>query len=371
MKILLIGNTMWSFYNFRIDLIKDIIGLGHQVYILAPSDDSVSKVKNIPGCTLLDIKFSRKGINPIYEILLLIKIYLKIKEIKPDLIFNYTIKPIIYGSIASWFAGIKNIAVTTGLGYIAINKNLVSTISRYLYKVALFFSNEVWFLNEDDKSYFISLRLVDKNKTRILPGEGIDVDYFSSSHFQPFFSEGFSFLLIARMLSDKGIFEFVEAARRIKCFFPECKFILMGDVDPGNPNSIKKEMLEAWIQEGVIDYLPFEHDVRPFINKANCVVLPSYREGIPRTLLEASAMSKVVIASNAPGCKDVVINGKTGFLCEPKNVDSLVETCTYVIGLEPSELVLLGRNGRNYVTNKYANEIVFDFYKKAIAKYKV
>ncbi|QPR55096.1 glycosyltransferase family 4 protein [Aeromonas allosaccharophila] len=371
MKILLIGNTMWSFYNFRVDLIKNIIGLGHQVYILAPMDSSVNNLKNIPGCKLLDINISRKGINPIYEILLLFKIYSKIKEVKPDLIFNYTIKPIIYGSIASWLAGVKNIAVTTGLGYIAINKNLVSTISRYLYKLSLIFSNEVWFLNDDDQSYFISLRLVDNNKARILPGEGIDVDYFSNHHFKPFFSESFSFLLIARMLSDKGIFEFVEAGRRIKNCFPGCKFILMGDIDTGNPNSIKKEQLEAWKKEGVIDYLPFEHDVRPFINKANCVVLPSYREGIPRTLLEASAMSKVVIASNVPGCKDVVINGETGFLCEPKNVDSLVDTCTYVLGLKPSELLLIGRNGRNYVTNKYANEIVFDFYKKVIMKYKV
>lgn len=371
MKILLIGNTTWSFYNFRMHLIKNLIGLGHQVYILAPRDSSADKLNEIPGCVLLDINVSRKGINPISEILLFFTMYSKIKEIKPDLIFNYTIKPIIYGSVASWLAGVRNIAVTTGLGYIAINKNIISTISRYLYKLSLIFSDEVWFLNEDDQAYFISLRLVDKDKTKILPGEGIDVEHFSNRHFQPLFSESFSFLLIARMLSDKGIFEFVEAGRRIKNCFSECKFTLMGEVDAGNPNSITKEKLEEWIEEGVIDYLPFEHDVRPFINKANCIVLPSYREGIPRTLLEASAMSKVVIASNVPGCKDVVIDGQTGFLCAPKNVDSLVEICTYVLGLKPSELLLIGSNGRNHVTNKYANEIVFDFYKKAIIKYQV
>ncbi|MFQ2723903.1 glycosyltransferase family 4 protein [Aeromonas caviae] len=270
------------------------------------------------------------------------------RKLNPDFIIHYTIKPNIYGSLAAKIAGIPSLAITTGLGYTFVNDNFIAKIARQLYKMAFRYPKEVWFLNEDDRQAFLAYSLVSENKAKLLHGEGVNV-----SHFSPISSSAgnnpTTFVLIARMLWDKGIGEYIEAARVIKSKYPKTHFQLLGACDVPNPSFISREQIGIWESEGIVEYLGTTDDVRTVIANVDCVVLPSYREGIPRTMLEAAAMAKPLIVSDAPGCKDVVIHGKTGFLCKVKNSYSLAAVMELIINQSTQERVDMGMAGRNLV----------------------
>lgn len=232
----------------------------------------------------------------------LYKIY---KKISPNIIFNYSIKPIIYGSIAAKLSNIPSIAVNIGLGYTFINTNLITKISHLLYKFSLQFPKQVWFINEDDRNEFVTRNFVKKEKTLVLPSEGINIEYFSPIIVKE--TNKIIFLLIARILWDKGIGEYYEAAKLIKAKYTDVEFQLLGNIDLENPKGISKDILQKWHDEKVINYLGYAKDVRKYISNASCVVLPSYREGKGMTLIEAGSMQKPLIATNVEGCKDIVI----------------------------------------------------------------
>ncbi|MDD3462296.1 MAG: glycosyltransferase family 4 protein [Sulfurospirillaceae bacterium] len=362
LKILFTSNVTWAMMKFRHGVLQYLLKQGHQLYIVAPYDEFVVPLQDM-GCHCIDIQLSRKGVNPIKDLKLTYRLYKIYRDIKPDIIFNYSIKPIIYGSFAAKLAHIKSVAVNIGLGYTFIHTNLISKISHFLYKLALHLPKEVWFINEDDRDEFVNRLLVDSNKTFVLPSEGVDINYFSprQSH-----NSHIVFLLIARILWDKGIGEYYQAAKILKEKYPSVEFQLLGSIDDGNPKGIEAKVIEQWHNEGAINYLGYAKDVRDFISNATCIVLPSYREGKGMTLIEAGAMGKPLIATNVPGCKDIVKEGYNGFLCEVKNSISLADRMEKMINLDQTTLRKLGENAHLFMKEHFDERKVIAIYKEKI-----
>jgi len=360
LHVVVSANQAWNIYNFRRGLVSGLIGAGAKVTILAPSDASSAKLKAL-GCEVIDFEMASQGVNPVTDLLLIGRYLRALRQLKPDLLINYTIKPNIYGSIAARLAGVRSLAVITGLGYTFINDNIIARVARRLYKVALKFPVQVWFLNQDDQRVFLEYKLVDHGKTRILDGEGIDTEFFAPLK-KDAQDDQFRFLLIARMLWDKGIAEYVEAAQAVRKKYPNARFQLLGAVGVDNPSAATREQVAAWHDAGVVEYLGTLTDVRSVIAGADCVVLPSYREGVPRTLMEAAAMSKPLIATDVPGCREVVVDGRNGFLCKARDGKDLSRKMIDMLELSDAQRAVLGMESRNYVQSRFDEKLV-------IAKY--
>jgi glycosyltransferase involved in cell wall biosynthesis len=368
-NILLCANTAWSIYNFRQNLVIELLKSGLTVFILAPNDVASEKLVQL-GCIVIDLPMAAQGVNPIADLKLLRNIISIYKEVKPDFIINYTIKPNIYGSIAAGLLGIKSIAITTGLGYTFINNNFIAKIARCLYKHAFKKPKEIWFLNKDDLSVFLDYQLVDKDRARLLHGEGIDTQYFSPLA-NPKHDDNFRFLLIARMLWDKGIGEYVEAARIVKRKYPNSIFQLLGATGVANPSVISHENIDAWVKSGVVEYLGTTTDVRSLIAHADCVVLPSYREGIPRTMMEAASMAKPLIATDCVGCKDVILDGITGLFCSVKDATSLAQRMIQMIEMGEQARNVMGKAGREFMIEQFDESKIIKQYVKTLMKYEL
>ena len=348
--IVFIGNTAWGMYNFRKLVFSHLISLEYHVTIIAPHDNDYETLLKSIGCNYISIKIDAKGNNPINDIFLLLKIFKTLISIKPDICFFYTIKPNIYGSIAAALLRIPFIPITTGLGYIFLKNNWISKIAKFLYKIAFFKAKQVWFLNEDDVLAFKQEHLVAEHKIRLLKGEGIDLNHFETHH-RP---QEISFLLIARMLWDKGIGEFVEASKIIREKYPDTKCKLLGFLGIENPNAISQKQMDLWVKNGIVEYLGATKDVRPYIYASTCIVLPSfYREGIPFSLMEGAASGKPLIASNFVGCKEVVKDGTTGFLCKIKDANDLANCMEKIISLSEEERIKMGAAGRQKMKNEF------------------
>ncbi|ENM1934399.1 glycosyltransferase family 4 protein [Vibrio cholerae] len=370
MKLIMVANTAWSVFNFRHSLIKELLRCGVELYVIAPEDKFSAKLTEM-GCQVLDLPMQAKGVNPLADLGLMLRLLRHYREIKPDFIIHYTIKPNIYGSLAAKLAGIPSLAITTGLGYTFVNQNVVSQVAQQLYKFAFRYPKEVWFLNEDDRSVFLEHHLIEPDKAVLLHGEGVNLNHFVPSD-KPQSDENIRFLLIARMLRDKGVCEFVEAARQIRQRYPNAIFQLLGDCGVPNPSVIGREEIALWEKEGIVEYLGTTDDVRPIIAQADCLVLPSYyREGIPRTLMEGAAMAKPIITTDNVGCRDVVLDGQTGYLCEVKNAKSLAQRCEQFLTLSDSEKQAMGNAGRSFMEAKFDEKWVIKQYFATLKKYEV
>lgn len=322
-KIVFCANSAWSIQHFRGGVIKTLLAKGAEIHIIAPFDEAMTSFKHM-GCIDHPIKIAARGHNPFQDLLLFWKLYRLYRKIKPDLIFHYTIKPNIYGSVAAHLAGVPAIAVLTGLGYLFNRRSLVSWVGKQLYRYGLACSSEVWFLNEEDKAECISRKLVSAQKCQVLQSEGVDIHFFQPAPF-PIHStsQTFTFLLIARLLWDKGIGEYAEAARLLKTSYPQTCCQIIGLIDSSHPNAVGAAQLQDWQKNSILEYLGTHSDVRPAISAADCIVLPSYREGVPRALLEAAAMERPLIATDVPGCREIVEDRVNGFLCEVRNPQDL------------------------------------------------
>ncbi|MGZ8205708.1 glycosyltransferase family 4 protein [Enterobacter hormaechei subsp. xiangfangensis] len=369
LHIALVANTLWSVYNFRRGLINSFIGNGYKVTIIAPIDDYAKRLEEL-GCSVVNIHIASQGMNPFTDLVLILKLKKIYSQINPDFIFHYTIKPNIYGSIAAWLSNKKSIAVTTGLGFVFNKSSFLTKVISQLYSFSFNFPKEVWFLNEDDKAVFISKKIIKEYKSFVLDGEGVDTQYFYPVDSTKHSDDSVTFLLVARMLWDKGVGIYVEAARKLKVQFPNAKFQLLGACDVENPSAIPKDVIDSWNKEGVIEYLGVTSDVRQIVSQADCVVLPSYyREGIPRTLMEAASMGKPLVTTDNVGCRNVVIEGVTGYLCQVKNVDSLVDAMRNLIQLSPEARNEMGTKGREFMLRRFDEKIIISDYYKAIEKY--
>ena len=366
--IALVSNTSWSVYNFRLGLIRHLKKCGFNVVVIAPKDAFTSKLI-AEGISYSQIEMSNYGINPIQELktsLSLFKIY---RDIRPDLIFHFTIKPNIYGSIAAACCKIPSILVTTGMGSLFAFKNFfIRWATLILYRVAATLSREVWFLNENDRQLFLNKRVVKKKKTKLLPSEGINTEWFKSRR-EKNYSGSLKFLFAGRLLYDKGVQQFIDAAKIIKERYPNVKFQLLGFIDQSNPNSVPYKKIEEWQKKNLIKYLGETTDVRSFIEKASCLVFPSfYREGVSRILMEAAALETPIITTDNVGCREVVDHNKNGFIIEPKNVDQLVEALEEFISMDAQDRMVMGKLGRKKIMNEFDETLIFDKYNGAIER---
>jgi glycosyltransferase involved in cell wall biosynthesis len=298
----------------------------------------------------------KKGVSPVRDLLLLARYWRLLRRLKPDIFLGYTAKPNVYGSLAAQSLGIRVINNVSGLGTAFIREGLLTRIVSGLYRLAFRRSSTVFFQNEEDRDMFVARRLVAARKARLLPGSGIDLDLFVPA--EPRREGPFVFLLIARLLWDKGVREYVEAARIVRREVPDARFQLLGFLDVENRTAVPRSEVEAWVGEGLIDYLGVSDDVRPQIAAADCVVLPSYREGLPRTLLEAAAMAKPLIATDAPGCRQIVRDGVNGRLCRVRDAGSLAEAMFAILRAPREERLRMGAAARRIAVYDYDEKVV-------------
>ena len=366
MKIAICINTAWNLVNFRAGLISALIAEGHEVLAVAPPDKHVSRVTAL-GCRFVPITMDNRGTNPIKDFFLFVRLLRLFGREKPDVFLAYTIKPNVYGSLAAHCFGVPVINNIAGLGTVFIKNTLLTAVVRGLYKLSLRSSAKIFFQNEDDRSIFVREGLVDPALTDRLPGSGVDLQRFE--YCPPTISKGgVRFLLIARMLWDKGVGELVQAARLLKQRGIQAEVCLLGFLDVKNPSAISRTQMDEWVAEGVVTYLGEADDVRPHIVEASCVVLPSfYREGVPRSLLEAAAMGRPIITTNSVGCREVVDDGVNGFLCQPQDAQDLAEKMERFIALSSSERAEMGRRGREKIEREFDEKIVIAKYVNALA----
>ncbi|MGF6600030.1 glycosyltransferase involved in cell wall biosynthesis [Paraburkholderia sp. GAS448] len=364
LRISLVCNTAWAIYTYRQGLIRMLVGKGVEVTVIAPRDRTFDLLAQM-GCRCIDLPVASKGTSPREDLRTLWALYRHYRSIRPHVVIHYTIKPNIYGTIAARLAGVDSVAVTTGLGYVFIQQSRAAQVAKKLYRFAFRFPREVWFLNRDDKAAFVDQNLlVHPERARLLHGEGVDLEQFA---FTPLAEKThFDFILIGRLLWDKGVGEYVEAARRLRSRYPQARFRLLGPVGVDNPSAITRAEVEAWEREGIIEYLGEAHDVRPFIADADCVVLPSYREGVPRTLMEASAMGRPIVTTDVPGCREVVADGVNGLLCEVKSSESLAAKLAQMLDMNGDERRAMGKRGREKVTSEFDERMVVERYKELL-----
>lgn len=367
--IAIVINTSWNIYNFRVGLIKALKMEGYNVVAIAPYDFHTQKlIEN--GIEYREIKINNKGTNPIEELKLIREFYKLYKEVSPDILLQYTIKPNLYGTVAASLLDIPVISNISGLGTVFLNKKLSSTIARFLYKMALHLHapKKVFFQNPHDRELFVNSKLVKEWKTDLLPGSGVDTEKFAPMKSTGRNARNLHFLCIARLIRDKGLLEYVEAARILKAKYPDAVFDILGTYYLGNPTAITPDEMEIWQEEGIIHYLGATDEVSTVIAEHDCVVLPSYREGLSRVLLEGASMEKPIVTTNVPGCKDAVDDGVTGYLCEVKDADSLVQQMKKVLLLTEEERREMGKRGREKIRAEFDEKLVIEKYKKAISE---
>lgn len=364
MHILMTANAAWNICNFRRPLVEALSADGHRITVLAPPDDSVADLERI-GCRFIPLEMSVKGLNPIEELKLQRRLKRIFREEQPDAILSFTIKNNIFGAWAARSAGVPFVPNVTGLGTAFLSGELLQTIAEQLYRRAFGKLPVVFFQNEDDRDLFLDRKLVRADQARLLPGSGIDLVRFTAAE-MPSADAPPVFLMIARLLRDKGVIEFVEAARLIKARQPSARFQLLGAAGSENRTAIDIATVEGWVADGVVEYLGTTSDVRPVIAAATCVVLPSYREGAPRTLIEAAAMGRPLIATDVPGCRAVVDHDVSGFLCEVRNVDSLATAMESFLALSPDARTTMGKAGRAKMEREYDQALVVAAYREAL-----
>jgi len=363
MRIAIVLNTSWNIYNFRMNFVRALISDGHEVHTIAPHDDYTHYLVEA-GCVHHDLKMDSRGANPIKDFLLVFELLSAYRRVKPDVILHYTIKPNVYGTLAAAILRIPSINNVCGLGTIFLKKNLVSSIAIALYRLAFRFPKKVFFQNPDDRTLFINKKLIDSSLTELIPGSGIDLSRFVPSGFKR--NETFTFLLVSRLISDKGVHEFIDAIRQLRATGIDAKFQILGAKDPKHKRGIRLKVIDEWISSGTVEYLGTAKDVRPFIQQADCIVLPSYREGTPRTLLEAASIAKPIITTDVPGCHQVVTDRHNGLLCKLKDSTDLAHKMRAMANFDDATLKTMGLNGRKKAELEFDETIVINQYLRAI-----
>jgi len=364
-KIVIALNTSWNLVNFRSGLIRALIDAGFEIVAVAPPDDFVPQLRAL-GCRYEPMPMDNKGTHPGRDLLLFFRFLNLLRRERPNVFLGYTIKPNIYGSLAAHVLGIPVVNNIAGLGAVFIRNNWLTRLARLLYKVALSRSRHVFFQNDEDMQLFVEHGLVAPDKVSRLPGSGVDLTAFCYAPMSPLENRPFRFLLAARLLWDKGVGEYVEAARLVRRNYPMAKFQLLGFLDVKNPTAVSSAQMSAWEDEGVVEYLGVAENVKPYLAAADCVVLPSYREGVPRSLLEAAAVGRPIVTTDAVGCRDAVDDGVNGLLCRVGDADDLAEKLLRMIEMPPEDRAEMGLAGRRKMELGFDEKIVIDRYQRVI-----
>ena len=360
MKFVLVASTPWSIIPFRGKLISGLCDLGIEVHICAPftkGDSSIiQKLRDNYGVDTHTTPLGKAGINILSDFRYLMRLIEIIKLVKPEMMLCYTMKPVIYGTIAGWIAKVPaRFSMITGLGFLFIEsqgvfKRGVQFIGTSLLWFSLLKNHKLFFQNIDDKDLFVDRNLISSNKpTCVVNGSGVDLVHYDK---RPLPSHA-SFLLIARMIKNKGIREYIEAIRLVKKSHPKVKFSMVGGIEE-NIDGVDPKEIQSWVVEGLVDYKGPLPDVRREIENCSVFVLPSYREGTPRSVLEAMSMGRAVITTDVPGCRDTVRSGLNGFLVRPKDCCDLADAMRRLI--EDEELrTEMGEKSREYAVEKYSD----------------
>lgn len=359
--VLLTGNTTFKLANFRESLIRTLIAENYKVTVLSPRDSYVSKIYEM-GCEYVPLTLNRNTMNPFSYLLTLVQMFVEIRRTNPDIIFSYTIVNNIFAGIVCRFLGKTFVPNVTGLGPAFDKKGPFRFIISLLYRFSFRRSLIVFFQNTSDMATFLNLKLTTNQKSKLLPGSGVDLKYFDFKAL-PNDQEQIRFILVTRLLWKKGVGIYADVARKLKNQFPKAVFQLLGPMDGAGAGSVSQTDLDCWVKEGVLDYLGETQDVLPYLRTAHCIVLPSYyREGTPRSLLEGGAVGLPIITTDIPGCRDTVLPMKSGFLIEPKNVVALEKACVEFLELSSDERKQMGRESRAHIERQYDEKIVIAAY---------
>lgn len=364
--VALAANDGWNVVNYRAGLIRALRDAGLCVAVLAPSGPHDRAIREL-GADFLSVAMAPRGKSPFGDLRTLAAYAGRLRKLRPAVFLGFTAKPNIYGSLAAHALGIPVINNISGLGAVFGRRGPLKGLVSGLYKIALRRSATVFFQNPDDRAMFESLGIVRSDQSGILPGSGIDLARFAPRPRGK--SRHFTFLFAARLLWDKGVGEYVEAARRLRQRRVSPRFRILGIIETPGAGAVGAERIRGWADEGVIDYLGAASDVRDSFAEADCLVLPSYyREGTPRVLLEASAMAIPIITTDSPGCREAVEDGVTGLLCIPRSVDSLVAAMESMIDLPEADRKAMGRSARAKMEAEFREELVHRAYLDALAK---
>ncbi len=358
-------NSLWGLINFRDRVIAALASDGHRVVLVAHPDIPVDVARL--GAEFVEWKLAPRGINPLREAAAVVRLWRIYRLLKPDLAFHFTIKPVIYGAVVARLARVRCISIVTGLGYLFLAENWRLRIAKALYRFTLQRSHEVWFLNADDRELFSSHGLTAGVAVRTLPGEGVDLERFARVPL-PDATARFVFLMIARLVKDKGVLEFGEAAARVKAADPRAVFRLLGPSYQANDMSVEPALIDEWSSTGRVEYIGERDDVRPVIAEAHCVVLPSYREGMPRVLMEAAAMGRPAVATDVAGCRDVVLDRQTGILCQPRSADALAEACLRMLCLSREDIETMADRAYQSAVARFDDRNVISIYRDVVVR---
>ncbi len=363
-RVLISSNAAWNIVNFRSGLVRALVADGHEVIAALPENDA--RVTAL-GVRTIVVPMARGGVSVLADMMLAIRFVVLMRRERPDVFLGWTIKPNVYGAFAAGALRIPAIVNISGLGTAFIRSSWLTAIAKWLYRAGLRRTATVFFQNADDRAVFVDAKLVPTDRTALLPGSGIDVVAYDPESYPTPKANLFRFLLVARLIRDKGVYEYVAAARIVAARHPNVRFDILGPLDADNHTAIAACTLHGWCEDGSITYLGATEDVRPAIAYADCVVLPSYREGTSRVLLEAGAMARPTIATDVPGCRDVVVDGQTGLLCRVRDAHDLAAKMETMLALPTAIRVAMGKAARANVARRFGEAVVIDRYRRAIA----
>ena len=362
MRIAIVANSSWYVYNFRRNLMKALLDAGHEVVVLAGADDYVERLRS-EGWTVFPIPFTGSGTNPFQELKTVLALREMARSSRFDVLLSYTPKGNIYTYVATLGFGARRVPNISGLGRAFVENGPLARLARVLYRFALRGAWCVFFQNRDDRALFETAGIVQHGRSRLLPGSGVDLAHFTPTPLPAATGRGPRFLMVARLLREKGVEEFVGAAEIMQSTRPDCSFALLGPLDATPGRGVDRERIAEWVGRGLIDYLGTTDDVRPHLAASDCVVLPSYyREGVPRSLLEGAAMARPLITTDTPGCRDCVSPGINGFIVQPRDPVALSEAVQRVAGLSNDQRQAMGDASRAKVEREFSEERVISAY---------
>ena len=363
MKIAIILNSSWNIYNFRRGLVQYFLDRGDEVVAIAPKDDYTHRLEKM-GCKFVPLDMEGTGMNPIRDFGLIFTIRKRLKKEQPDVVLSYTIKPNMYGSIACGSLGIPCICNVSGLGTVFLWKGILRRLAVNMYRFAFRFNKWIFFQNNEDRDEFLSFVNIDPKKTGLVPGSGINTSQFRVAPSGN--TEKTVFLMVSRLIVEKGVRDYVEAIKHIKGDKNKLEFRLIGGLDEGHARSISRDELDEWIGEGLITYKQHSDRIADEMRQADVIVLPSYREGTPRTLLEGGASGKILLASDVPGCRHVVRSGVNGFLFEVRNPQDLAAKITLLMSMSTREREIMSENSRKIIEEVFDESHVIKAYSDKI-----
>lgn len=359
-KILFLVNHDVVIYNFRLELVERLLADGHSVVISSPYGERIEDLKNL-GCEYREIKLARHGTNPFKEFGLILEYRKLLKAVEPDIVFSYTIKPNIYGSIACRMLNVPCVTNITGLGTAVENGGIMQAITTILYKLAFGKVKKIFFQNEENMNFFVNKKITDPSKYQLIPGSGVNLNRFSTIQY-PKSEEDVEFAFISRIMKEKGIDQYIDAAKYIKKKYQNVKFHICGFCEQDYEDKLKQ--LE---NEGIIIYHGMVRDVRTVIKDMHCIIHPTYYpEGLSNVLLESSACARPIITTDRSGCREVIDDGVNGFIVQQQNSDDLIEKIEKFLSLTWEEKEAMGLAGRRKVEKEFDRQIVVDAYMKLV-----